>query len=129
MFNLCTLCIQSIRCKQQKLWYKLNPRQCMHYLRAQNPFEEKLNKKIAKFKMLSFYQKLFSGYHITSCKHLMSLHCVKYQNVPEKKNRSGIPHTSTIKQYVELQRAVTLKELNTSPHYFVYSKCPSYQCV
>ena len=35
----CPLCIQSIRCQQQRLWFKLNS-PFMHYLRTQNPYEE-----------------------------------------------------------------------------------------
>ena len=38
MFNVYTLCMQSITCQQKNLWYKLNS-PCMHYL-TQTPYEE-----------------------------------------------------------------------------------------
>ena len=39
MSNVSTLCVQRIRCQQQKLCYKLNS-PCMHYMKLQNPYEE-----------------------------------------------------------------------------------------
>ena len=73
MFKVSSFCMQSIRCSQQKLWYKLNS-QCMHYLRTQNPFERRKVKNNAKFKMLSFCQKIFSHYPISSSQCSRCLH-------------------------------------------------------
>ena len=39
MFKVSILCMQSIRCQEQKLCYTLNS-PCLHYLRTQNPYEE-----------------------------------------------------------------------------------------
>ena len=71
MFKVSTLCMQSIRCQQQKLCCKLNS-PCMHYLRTQNPYEEE---KWLSSKGCHFCPKLFfSWYQISSCKCTMFLH-------------------------------------------------------
>ena len=75
MSNVSSLCIENIRCQQLKQLYKLNS-PFMHYLSTQDPYEAAKSEKIAKFKMLSFCQKLFSLYQISSCKCSVCLHCV-----------------------------------------------------
>ena len=72
IFNLSTRCMQSIRCQQQKLWYKLNS-SCMDYLRTQNLYEYFL----LTSKCSHFVKKLFSWYQIFSYKWSVSTLCIQ----------------------------------------------------
>ena len=68
----CT-CIQSIRCQQKKLWFKLNS-PFMHYLRTQNPYEEV--KKWLSSKCCHFQKKTIFMVSNVQCVYIV---CAKYQ--------------------------------------------------
>ena len=84
MFNVCTLCMQSIRWLQQKLWHKLiSP--SMYYLSTNKTLIKKQCKKWLSSKRCHFVKKYFYGIKLLHA----NVQCVyivytKYQDVSVK---------------------------------------------
>ena len=116
MFNVSTLCMQSIRWLQSKLWYKLiSP--CMYYLSTNKTLIKKQCKKWLSSKRCHFVKKYFYGITLLHA----NVQCVyivyaKYQDVSIKAVEQVEFLVYALPMHrEELQRAITHTELAPSP--------------